>query len=164
MYPTEEKYRQVKTTNKRFHGEVWRHPVAQEFLTLVGWSLDGEKIILQSIELIPGAFAALVRAKIYLEQPDLFPLGITNVPRVVCDFQVLFPQESALVKGVIKHAPLFPQELQAVTGELSALTREIFCRGDHQFLSQFVNTQYKTSISISVQIRPCTMHFKAKIP
>ena len=113
VYPTEEKHRQVKTTSNSLHQEVWRHPTAQEFLTLIGWTLvDGEKIIiLQSIELIRGAFAALVRAKIYLEQPDLFPLGITNIPRVVHDFQVLFPQESALIKGVVKHAPLFPQEL-----------------------------------------------------
>ena len=140
-HPSEEKYRQVKTTNKGFYQKVWRHSVAQEFLILVGWSLVNgleEKIIFQANELIQEALAALVRARLYLEQPDLFVGSITDVPFIVNDFQVLFPQEGTLVKGVIKYYKNFPHCLVLASRGLYFLKRKIFISNSHQ-LSAFLN-------------------------
>ena len=145
-HPTEEKYRQMKTGNKRFYQDVWRHLPAREFLILVGWGLeDEEKIVLQSNELVQEAIAALVRAKIYLEQPDLFVSTITNVPQVVIDFQGLFPQESSLVKRVIRYAEQLPHDLERATHALYLVKRKLFISGDHHMLSPFINSLYVKS-------------------
>lgn len=42
--PEEEKYRRLKTTNKTFNGDVWRHDAAQELLLLTGWELGDEAV------------------------------------------------------------------------------------------------------------------------
>ena len=128
-HPTEEKYRQVKTTNKRFHQAVWRHSAAREFLTLVGWtvvkSLDEEKIVLQSDDHLQEASAALVRAKDSLESQNTVH---SQVPQYIKNLVPQNESSKALFGRIAKYWHQFPKDLHEMT-----LTIDILGQGGNVY-------------------------------
>ena len=37
QHPNDDKYRQIKLTNKRFSSDVWRYPAAVNMMKMAGW-------------------------------------------------------------------------------------------------------------------------------
>ena len=47
QHPNDDKYRQIKLTNKRFSSKVWCYPAAVNLLRMSGWEQDGDYVRLQ---------------------------------------------------------------------------------------------------------------------
>ena len=47
QYPNDEKYHQIKLTNKRFSREVWQYPAGEELMKMSGWVVEGDHVRLR---------------------------------------------------------------------------------------------------------------------
>ena len=47
QHPNDDKYRQIKLTNKRFSSDVWRYPAAVNLMKMAGWEEDGDCVRLR---------------------------------------------------------------------------------------------------------------------
>ena len=47
QHPNDDKYRQIKLTNKKFSSQVWRYPAAVDVMKMAGWEEDGDCVRLR---------------------------------------------------------------------------------------------------------------------
>ena len=47
QHPNDDKYRQIKLTNKKFSNEVWRYPACEELMKMSGWVLEADLVRLR---------------------------------------------------------------------------------------------------------------------
>ena len=47
QHPSDDKYRQIKLTNKRFSSDVWRYPTAVNLMKVAGWEEDSDCVRLR---------------------------------------------------------------------------------------------------------------------
>ena len=47
QHPNDDKYRQVRLTNKRFSSEVWQYPAGKELMKMSGWVVEGDYVRLR---------------------------------------------------------------------------------------------------------------------
>ena len=47
QHPNDDKYRQIKLTNKKFSSQVWRFPAAVDVMKMAGWEEDGDCVRLR---------------------------------------------------------------------------------------------------------------------
>ena len=47
QHPNDDKYRQIKLTNKRFASEVWQYRAGEELIKMSGWVVEGDHVRLR---------------------------------------------------------------------------------------------------------------------
>ena len=63
LHPCDEKYRQIKLSNKKFYSKVWQYPVGEEFMKMSGWEVEDASIKLKNDSSIKTVLL-LIKAKL----------------------------------------------------------------------------------------------------
>ena len=59
QHPIDDKYHQIKLTNKTFSSKVWRHPACEELMKMSGWVVEDDNLKLRDTAQIQTVYTVI---------------------------------------------------------------------------------------------------------